>query len=481
MSRHLYPENPILIVDDERAALDSFEMSLFSSGYSNLVTCDDGRKVMDLLEEQEFSIILLDLIMPHISGAELLKQIKARHPHIPVIIITAVSDVGSVVQCVRNGAVDYILKPVDRDEISNRLRNTLEFTELEQENARLRNGLLDGTLEHPEEFEHIVTQHPRMLSIFKYCEAVARSIKPVLITGETGTGKELIAQAVHRLSGRKGEFVAVNIAAFDDAVFADSLFGHVRGAFTGADKPRMGLVEKANGGTLFLDEIGDLSLLSQVKLLRLLQEQEYFPVGSDIPKKSNVRIVASTLKDLAVLKRESKFREDLYYRLTAHHVVLPPLRERPEDVGPLLDHFLAQEAEELGKPVPTYHPELVNLLRTYRFPGNIREFRAMISDALSRHESRMLSSAAFRAHMNAEEALDEEFAADTVPQGLEQLQFSADNLPKLKETLALVSDLLIDKAMEKAGGNQSAAARILGISQQSLSQKLKKRKQDQDS
>jgi len=477
MSRQLYPDLPILIVDDEKAALDSFEMSLYSSGYSNLVTCDDGRRVMDMLEERQFSIILLDLIMPHIGGHDLLLKIKARHPRIPVIIITAVSDISSVVKCIRNGATDYILKPVDRDEISNRIKNALELSELEQENARLRDGLLDGTLEHPEEFEHIVTRNAKMLSIFKYCEAVARTSKPMLITGETGTGKELIARAVHRLSGRKGEFVGVNIAAFDDAVFADSLFGHVRGAFTGADKPRMGLVEKACGGTLFLDEIGDLSQASQVKLLRLLQEQEYFPVGSDVAKKANIRIVASTLKDLAALKRHGTFREDLYYRLTAHHVDLPPLRDRLDDVPALLDHFLELEAAEMGKPVPTYHPELVNLLRTYRFPGNIREFKAMIGDAVSRHQSRMLSSATFREHMNAEEAADEEHLPAARPSGLEGIEFPLDDLPRLKDTLTLVSDLLIDKAMEKAGGNQSAAARILGISQQSLSQKLKKRKE----
>ncbi|WP_243545729.1 sigma-54-dependent transcriptional regulator [Pseudodesulfovibrio tunisiensis] len=474
MQRHPYPGLPILIVDDERAALDSFEIALYSSGYSNVVVCDDSRKVMDLMEEQEFCLVLLDLIMPHLTGSELLVRIKERFPHVPVIIITAVSDISSVVQCIRNGAVDYILKPVDKEEISNRVRNALEYSDLEQENVRLQQGLLDGTLCHPEEFDHIVTRNSKMMSIFKYCEAVAGSLKPVLITGETGTGKELIAQAVHRLSGRKGEFVAVNIAAFDDAILADSLFGHVRGAFTGADRARMGLVEKANGGTLFLDEIGDLSLQSQVKLLRLLQEQEYFPVGSDVPKKANVRIVTSTLRDVGALKREGKFREDLYYRLTAHHVSLPPLRERPEDVRPLLDHFLRLEAEELGKAVPTYHPELVNLLRTYRFPGNIREFKAMVGDALSRHTSRMLSSASFREHMNTEECLCEPEGETLVGTGLECLRFDPENLPGLKDAVSHVSSVLIEQAMEKSGGNQSAAARILGISQQALSLKLKK-------
>ncbi|NDV19069.1 response regulator [Pseudodesulfovibrio sp. JC047] len=474
MKKHLCPSHPILVVDDEKSALQSFEMALFASGYTNVMTCEDSRKVMSMVEKNPLSLVLLDMVMPNISGPTLLKMLKEKYPWLPIIIVSAVSDGKSVIQCMRDGARDYIFKPVDKNELAKRIRSTLEFRDMEQENARLREQILETKLKAPEVFTKILTQDPKMLSIFKYCEAVAGSQNPILITGETGTGKELIAQAIHQLSNRTGEFVAVNVAAFDDPVFADSLFGHVRGAFTGADKARKGLVEQANGGTLFLDEIGDLSLSSQVKLLRLLQEQEYFPVGSDLPKKANVRVVTSTLKNLTALKKSKKFREDLYYRLVGHQVTLPPLRERLGDIPLLLDYFLECEATEQGKTKPAYHPELINFLRTYSFPGNIREFKAMASDAVSQHCSRMLSSASFKKHIINEDLLEQDTPHPEEEQSWESLNFSPEKIPPLKEVVTKISTTLIHTAMERSGGNQSAAARILGISQQALSLKLKK-------
>jgi DNA-binding NtrC family response regulator len=474
MDQHVFPARPILVVDDERAALDGFEIALVSSGYTNVVTMDDSRAVMPYLAEHKVEIILLDLIMPHVSGSELIVEIRHACPEVPVLIVTAVNDIDSVVECIRNGAQDYILKPVDKDQLRNRVRKALEMSELEHENALLRESLLVDALQHPEAFAEIVTQNPRMCSIFKYCEAVAPSTRPILVTGETGTGKELIARAIHRLSGRKGQFVAVNIAAFDDPMFADTLFGHVRGAFTGAENVRQGLVEKASGGTLFLDEIGDLPLASQVKLLRLLQEQEFFPVGSDSMKKANVRIVTSTLKDLADLRRKGQFREDLFYRLVTHQVHIPPLRERPDDIRRLLDHFLDLDSRELKRKRPTYHPELVNLLKSYHFPGNVRELRAMVGDALMNHTTRMLSSAAFRKYIFQEDAQASRPEEPDPGDPLDSLVFPADNMPQLKEATHKITLVLIRQAMEISGGNQTVAARILGVSQQALSMKLKK-------
>jgi DNA-binding NtrC family response regulator len=474
MENHLYPSHPILVVDDEKSALQSFEIALYASGYSNVITCEDSRHVMSLMDKKEFSLVLLDLVMPHIGGPDLLKMIKEKFPWIPIIIISAVSDGKSVIQCMRDGARDYLFKPVDKNELSNRVRSTLEFKDMEQENSRLREQILETKLKHPAKFSSILTQNPKMISIFKYCEAVAGSLNPILITGETGTGKELIAQAIHSLSMRSGEFVAVNVAAFDDPIFADSLFGHVRGAFTGADKPRKGLVEQANGGTLFLDEIGDLSLSSQVKLLRLLQEQEYFPVGSDLPKKANVRVVTSTFRNLAALKKDGKFREDLYYRLVGHQVSLPPLRERLDDISLLLDYFLECEATDQGKAKPAYHPELNNLLRTYSFPGNVRELKAMACDAVSLHSSRMLSSSSFMNHIQCEDSVGRVVSHEEETVSWDNVNFPPESLPPLKDVVTRISTTLITTAMERAGGNQSAAARILGISQQSLSLKLKK-------
>jgi DNA-binding NtrC family response regulator len=468
------PAHPILIVDDERSALDGFEIALATMGITNVVTMEDSRGVIPYLEKHKAELILLDLIMPHMCGGELLVEIRKRWTKMPILIVTAVNDIESVVECMRNGANDYILKPVEIEQFKSRIGKCLEFNELERENARLRRSLLQDSLRHPQFFEPIVTKSQKMCSIFRYCEAVAKSSKPILITGETGTGKELIARALHQLSGRTGPFVAVNIAAFDDAMFADTLFGHVRGAFTGADNVRQGLVEKAAGGTLFLDEIGDISLLSQVKLLRLLQEQEYFPVGSDSMKKANVRILASTLKDLAPLKAKRLFRDDLYYRLITHHVHLPPLRERREDIPLLLDHFLGLESKELGMEPPTYHPELVTLLKTYAFPGNIRELRAMIVNALTNHTARMLSSATFKNYISVEASEAPFDAGPAVPDPLAGLRFDPEALPKLREATGRVAQVLIDQAMELASGNQTVASRILGISQQALSLRLKK-------
>jgi DNA-binding NtrC family response regulator len=475
MNRNLFPEHPILVVDDERAALDGFEIALVSSGYTNIITLDDSRKVMPFLAEREAELILLDLIMPHVSGSELIGDIRRACPHVPILVITAVNDIDSVVDCIRHGAQDYILKPVDKDHLRNRVRQALNVRELERENAMLRESLLEGTVQHPEAFGDIITQDPRMCAIFRYCEAVAPSSRPILITGETGTGKELIAHSVHRLSGRKGEFVAVNVAAFDDSMFADTLFGHVRGAFTGAESARQGLVERAAEGTLFLDEIGDLPMPSQIKLLRLLQEKEYFPVGSDSMKKANVRIVASTLKNLSELKRKGEFREDLYYRLITHQVHIPPLRERPGDVPLLLDHFLDVDSHELQRKRPSYHPELISLLRSYPFPGNIRELRAMVGDALMNHTTRMLSSASFRKYI-AQEAGTEEVAApeNGTATPFDSLVFSPDNMPQLRTATERVASILIRQAMQMSSGNQTVAAGILGISQQALSAKLKR-------
>ena len=474
MATALNPALPILIVDDEQMALDGFEIALVASGYNNVVTMADSRKVMPFLKSNKVEMIFLDLVMPHINGLELLDNIRCEHPDTLVVIVSAVSEIESVVSCVHMGALDYILKPVDNDTLCSRVRKYLDMRELERENQRLRESLLHDNLKHPEAFDDIITEDPAMLGIFRYCEAVATSRKPVLITGETGTGKELIARAVHRLSGRAGEFVAINVAAFDDAMFADALFGHVKGAFTSAAHARQGLVARAWGGTLFLDEIGDLPLTSQVKLLRLLQEEEYFPVGSDIPKSANVRVVSSTLKNLEELKQNGTFREDLYFRFATHHVHLPPLRNRPDDIELLLQHFIELEAQELEKKTPSYHRELPALLRSYSFPGNLREFRAMVSDAMVNHTSRMLSSATFSRYMDKQRASTshpENQTEEFIPKFEDAIR-----LPTLKEAQDKVARALIARAMKLSGGNQTIAARHLGITQQALSLKLKKLK-----
>jgi DNA-binding NtrC family response regulator len=286
----------------------------------------------------------------------------------------------------------------------------------------------------------------------------------VLITGESGTGKELVARALHALSRPGQPLVAVNVAGLDDNVFADTLFGHARGAFTGADSPRRGMIEAAGGGTLFLDEIGDLSLASQVKLLRLLQEGEYFPLGADQPRQSRARIVVATHQDLAARQAAGSFRKDLYFRLRTHHLHLPALRERKDDIPLLLDHFLETAASELSKKKPTPPPELALLLSTCSFPGNVRELRAMVFDAVSSHQARVLSMESFRRAIGESPTL----AMGNAPARSNPFAAVAD-LP----TLSSAVDLLIDEALRRAGGNQTIASRLLGISQPALSKRLK--------
>ena len=332
--------------------------------------------------------------------------------------------------------------------------------------------MLSGKLENPEAFSEIITTSAGMRSIFQYIEAIADSPRPVLITGETGVGKELVARAVHTISKRKGDFVPVNVAGLDDHVFADTLFGHKKGAFTDAREARGGLVEQAGGGTLFLDEIGDLSASSQVKLLRLLQEGEFFPLGSDVAKRSNARVVVVTNQNLEELQSSGKFRKDLYYRLYSHHIQIPTLVERREDLPVLFDHFLAKASKTLKKNKPTPPAELITLLSTYYFPGNIREFESMIFDAVSRHISGKLSMDVLKAHITQKHPALKTDPANLPPETTAPVTFS-EQLPTLKEA----EQLLIDEAMYRSNGNQSIAALSLGISRQALNKRLKKASQ----
>lgn len=462
-------ESHVLVVDDEELASELYQAMLEEYGFPRPLCCNDSREVMDILKRESISVILLDLNMPHISGQELLRRISAEHPEISVIILTGVDKVETAVECMKVGAFDFMVKPVDENRLVNSVRHALQIRALQSEVRILAGSGAQVELKNPAAFSEIITVSPDLRKTLAYIEAVAASPKAVLISGESGTGKELAARAVHQVSGRKGEFVSVNVSGLDDTMFSDTLFGHKRGAFTGADRDRPGLVERATGGTLFLDEIGDLELGPQVKLLRLLQEGEYYQLGSDHPQKAQTRIVAATNADLYLKQSDGSFRRDLYYRLIAHHVELPPLRRRPEDVPVLFDHFLAETAAALNKRVPTVPDQLYTLLAVYSFPGNVRELQSMVYDALSRHESGVLSLGAFREHI--ERSRDGAFAeaAAEVAQGGEPARISyRGEFPKLSE----VEEYLFQEALSKADGNQSIAARLLGVSQSTLSRRL---------
>ena len=472
MKKSMYPGFPVMLVDDEVQALDSFEIALRSASMNHFIRCQDSRDVMPILSSQEIEVMLLDLRMPHVSGEALLPLIITDFPEIPVIIITGADDVETAVKCMKHGAFDYMVKPVEKSRLVGGVRRAVELRELQRENRLLKAHVLSDKLEHPEVFSEIVTNSASMRSIFQYIEAISNSPRPVLITGETGVGKELVAKAVHALSNVKGDFVPVNVAGLDDNVFADTLFGHKKGAFTGADQARSGLIEQASGGTLFLDEIGDLSALSQVKLLRLLQAGDFFPLGSDVAKGSNARIIVATNQDLDGLKSSGKFRKDLYFRLCDHHIHIPALRERLEDLPVLVEHFLEKASKTLEKKKPTPPNELSILLSTYHFPGNIRELESMVFDAVSSHKSGKLSMESFKSHIYKKHPRFETESKQLLQEKKVLISFS-EQLPTLKQT----EELLIDEAMKRADGNQSIAALSLGITRQALNRRLKLIKQ----
>lgn len=464
----LFPSDPVLVVDDEESALESFETALKLGGINNIIKCQDSRRVLPALAEKKISCILLDISMPHITGLDLLSQSKESYPDIPVIIVTGIDDVDTAVECMRKGADDYMVKPVEKSRLISGVKRVVQLEDMKRNYALLRRQFFAGELEHPEAFEEIITGSQAMKSIFQYVEVTASSSEPFLITGETGVGKELVARAVHKLSQRKGSFVAVNAAGLDDQVFSDTLFGHEKGAFTSAHQARRGMIEQASGGTLFLDEIGELSVTSQVKLLRLLQENEYYPLGSDILKHSDARIIVATNHELESLVESGRFRKDLYHRICVHQVHIPPLRERLEDIPLLVDHFLGKASEKFQKKKPTPPKELIPLLQSYDFPGNVRELQSMVLNAVSAHKAKMLSLDTFRAVIRREEALEKHDLDRPAKKPLGLVTFS-QRLPSLREA----SRILIEEAMRRSGNNQAVAARMLGISRQALNNRLK--------
>ncbi len=474
MNKQAQCRGTVLIVDDELSALDSFEMTLISHGFSDILTCNDSREVLPLLRErEEIRVMLLDLAMPHITGEALLEEIARDHPEVRVIVVTGFNEVDKAVECIRAGAFDYLVKPIEGERLAAVAGHALKLSELELENTSLRDRLQGSELAEPEAFDGVITRNRNMQTLFKYVEAVSPSPHPVLVTGETGVGKELIVGIIHRLSRRPGRLVAVNAAGLDDTLFSDTLFGHVKGAYTGAGSGRPGLIERAGEGTLFLDEVGDLEIQSQIKLLRLLQEQEYYPLGSDTPRHTTARVVVATCRDIPALLKQGKFRKDLFYRLQTHQVRLPSLAERRDDVPLLAEHFLSLAAGQLGKPLPPIPGELHALLERYDFPGNIRELESIMIDTVARYTEGALGLDNVRAHIGLQAAHDDrgerEGHWENPGSGNGEL-FFPETLPTMKQA----AELLLKEALSRSGGNQTHAAQMLGISVQAVNQRLKR-------
>lgn len=472
MTKRLYPDFPVLLVDDEVQWLRSFTMALNGEGgITNVIQCQDSRQVLEIIAKEGVGLVLLDLTMQHLCGETLLTAISENYPSVLVIVITGHNRVEDAVGCMKLGALDYYVKTESIQRIITGITNAIRIIELQRENLDFGNKLLADHLETPESFAEIVTISKKMFAIFQYMESIARGRQPVLITGESGVGKELIAKSLHRVCRYEAPIVSVNVAGLDDEMFSDTLFGHKKGAFTGAEGSRGGLVEQAEESLLFLDEIGDLSPMSQVKLLRLLQDGEYYPVGSDQIKRTKTRFVLATNHDLVKKVQSGHFRRDLFYRLQTHHIHVPPLRDRKEDIPLLLKFFVQQASREFGRSdmeIPRLVPDM---LAQYDFPGNIRELRSIVFDVVSRSKS-VLSVQDFRTTVAARQQIEFSCAPQFGEACILETLRSVKQLP----TYAEVEEILTDAALERAGGNQTLAARMLGISQPGLSKRLQARK-----
>lgn len=464
---HLH-DLPVILVDDDPQALELLSSFLSTAGMKHTSTFEDGRDLPKHLAIAPAAVVVLDLMMPKISGITLLEDISKKYPNLSVIVVTAEQQIETAIECMKLGAVDYLTKPVVIKRFLASITRALELYSLNEEIVASRKSTEAGMSADVPNIPSIITRNKGMLSLMRYVGIVADSFQPILIFGETGVGKELFAQAIHTLSKRKGLFISVNVAGVDDTLFSDTLFGHRKGSFTGAISDRDGLIKKAANGTLFLDEIGDLNEISQIKLLRLLQENEYYPIGSDIPVQSNARLLVATNQNLKQRMMEGKFRKDLYYRLCSHQVNIPPLRNRLDDIPLLLNHYLSEYAKSQGKPDLSYRKELIDLLSTYDFPGNVRELQAMILDVVTRSSDGKIHVSEFKELLCREKGI--QFSDAAFPEDVDFNPVSFPRFPTIKEA----ETELIRRAMEISSNNQGIAAQMLGITRQALNNRLRR-------
>lgn len=452
-----------VILDDESEITSSYAMFMKRSGIADCKIYNDPVKFVGDLNGMFPAVLLLDLQMPMMGGEQVLEIVKQVSPKTSVVILTGNTEIEPAVRCMQKGALDYIVKPIDKDRLAAIYANALNAYMMKSEIDALRTAMRTPKMPACKNFCGIITSSSGMLEIFTYIEAISRSSFPVLITGETGVGKELFARAVHTCSGRKGQFVAVNVSGLDDSMFSDTLFGHVKGAFTNADKQRKGLIAEAEGGTLFLDEIGDLAENTQIKLLRILQEKTYMPLGADKNIKADVRIVTATNSDLSEKVRKGSFRQDLLYRLSTHSVVVPPLRERQGDIPILANLFYKKTLKELGVEETDVPETALEIMSDYSFPGNVRQIQAIMADM-----------AAVFAGKPTEADIPVFLARHGMKAGSGKHDFKGQfaysgDFPTLKQ----MEQYLVDYAVHSSDGNVSHAAKMLGITRQALHKRLK--------
>jgi DNA-binding NtrC family response regulator len=445
----------ILIAEDEKTQRDLLEGFLVKEGFS-VEAVTNGREVLRKLEGDFFDIALVDYKMPELDGLQTLREIRKLYPDLPVVMMTAYGTVETAVASMKEGALDYLTKPIDLDELLLMLQKVIERSNLIKENKELKTQLQERYA-----FPHIVYGSPKMEEVMGLVARVAPSQTTILIRGESGTGKELIANAIHYASPRSEKpWVKVSCAAIPETLLESELFGHEKGAFTGATQKRIGRFEEADGGSIFLDEIGDLSPGTQVKLLRILQDKEFQRLGSNLNLKTDVRVITATHRNLEEAIKTGLFREDLYYRLNVISITLPSLRERREDISLLIDHFLKKYSKENQKSISDISQEARTLLLRYPYPGNVRELENLVERAVVLCRGEMITTQDLPFHLKEEKP--------------EKLWESSKKIKSLPESLEEIERDSIVKALHQYQGVQTKAAESLGISERVLRYKMKK-------
>ncbi|HDI00318.1 MAG TPA: sigma-54-dependent Fis family transcriptional regulator [Firmicutes bacterium] len=448
----------ILVIEDNETMLEGISRTLERMGH-RVVGVPDGLQGLEVCRKGDIDLVIADYRMQPMDGMEVLERVKRMDEDIDVVIITAYGTIELAVEAMKKGASDFITKPFSPDELKVRIDKVLEFRKARQRSQRLADENLYLRQEIEVQYGEMVGSSEKMRKVFEKIEKVARTDSSVIIYGESGTGKELVARALHyRSPRREGPFVKVNCAALAEGVLESELFGHEKGAFTGAIRRKKGKFELANTGTIFLDEVGDIPPAIQVKLLRVLQEKEIERVGGEGPIKVDVRIVAATNRDLPKMVEEGKFREDLFYRLHVIPIYLPPLRERKEDIPELVRHFLRKKCAQLGRKVPEVDPKALELLMEYDWPGNVRELENVLERAIVLCEGDRIGPS------DLPLLVEREGDVLRVPEG---------EVP-LPEMLESLEKQLIERALEKARGVKAEAARILGIKTSTLYYKMEK-------
>ena len=448
----------VLVVDDEKSMRDLLSITLEKEGY-DVVTAAGGEAAIEALRRDATDAVITDLRMPKVDGLQVLRAAKEISPDMAVIVITAVASTETAVEAMKLGAYDYITKPFKLDEVSLIVRNALERKRLRDENLYLRKQL-----ETQHRFDNIIGKSGRILEVFDTIRKISDSPSTAMITGESGTGKELVARAIHFNSLRRDKpFVSVNCGAIPEGLMESELFGHVRGAFTGAVSNKIGLFSAGEGGTLFLDEITEIPPLLQVKLLRAIQTREIRRVGDTKDMKTDVRLIAASNLNLEDAVKDGVLREDLYYRLNVIPIQLPPLRERREDIPLLVAHFLQKFGKELGKGARGVAPDAMGVLERYHWPGNIRELENVLERAIVLGAGEMLSV----------ESLPETLRRERPVKGMEAVELPEDGLD-LEATLDTIERGYLQRALDRTGGVQTKAAELLKMTFRQFRYKLQK-------